>query len=161
MKKKISTYIILLGILLPILVLADDGRLKLDTDIITNSGKETFTNRIEAKYAPNLFLNRTQKVVEEKTLTTKELLEDAEQTVFKNEKSYSMYQLQTQVIQASLFQQYTIEENFSTSRGVNSGFRKTFSHILTGLFLLIMVLVGVFLGRKWHELRKNKADSRV
>lgn len=105
---------------------ADDGSLKLDTDIITNSVQETTTNRIEAKYAPNLFLNRTQKVIQEKTKTTKELLQGAEQIAFKDKKDYSIYKLKTQSqsIKSSLFHRYKIEENFSAVRVRNKSMKR-------------------------------------
>ena len=152
------TFVILF---LPMSYFADDGSLKLDTDIITNSVQETTTNRIEAKYAPNLFLNRTQKVIQEKTKTTKELLQGAEQIAFKDKKDYSIYQLKTQSIKSSLFHRYKIEENFSAVRVRNKSFEEVIGNLLTGLFLLAMVLLGTFLGRKWHGLRKNRTDNSV
>ena len=80
------------------LVYADDGSLKLDTDIITNSTQDTVKNRIESKYAPNLFLNRTQKVVDQRTQTTKELIHGAEQTIFTDGENHSIYRLETTVV---------------------------------------------------------------
>lgn len=63
MKKKAKLQILFICcLLLPQLVFADDGKLKLDTDIITNGTQENNNaNLIESKYAPNLFLNRTKK----------------------------------------------------------------------------------------------------
>ena len=110
MMKKIKKHLLILCIVFPVLVYADDGSLKLDTDIITNSTQETVKNRIESKYAPNLFLNRTQKVVDQRTQTTKELLQGAEQTIFTDSENHSIYRLETTVVKTSLFNQYTVEE---------------------------------------------------
>lgn len=110
MMKKIKKYLLILCIVFPVLVYADDGSLKLDTDIITNSTQETVKNRIESKYAPNLFLNRTQKVVDQRTQTTNELLQGAEKTIFTDSENHSIYRLETTVVKTSLFNKYTVEE---------------------------------------------------
>ena len=53
MMKKIKKYLLILCIVFPVLVYADDGSLKLDTDIITNSTQDTDQKiGIESKYAP-------------------------------------------------------------------------------------------------------------
>ena len=90
MKKKAKLQILFICcLLLPQLVFADDGKLKLDTDIITNGTQENNNaNLIESKYAPNLFLNRTKKAVDERNRTTKELLQEAEINIFKQRKVF-------------------------------------------------------------------------
>ena len=72
--------------------------------------KETVKNRIESKYAPNLFLNRTQKVVDQRTQTTNELIQGAEKTIFTQSENHSIYRLETTVVKTSLFNKYTVEE---------------------------------------------------
>lgn len=161
MMKKIKKHLLILCIVFPVLVYADDGSLKLDTDIITNSTQDTVKNRIESKYAPNLFLNRTQKVVDQRTQTTKELLQGAEQTIFTDSENHSIYRLETTVVKTSLFNQYTIEEKPSFKQSDYSIFKDWLGSVFTSFFLLFMVFLGIYLGRKWHGLRKNKVNSRV
>lgn len=161
MMKKIKKYLLILCIVFPVLVYADDGSLKLDTDIITNSTQETVKNRIESKYAPNLFLNRTQKVVYQRTQTTNELLQGAEKTIFTDRENHSIYRLETTVVKTSLFNQYTVEEKPSFKQSDYSIFKDWLGSVFTSFFLLFMVFFGVYLGRKWHGLRKNKVNSRV
>ena len=156
--KKIKKYLLILCIVFPVLVYADDGSLKLDTDIIT---QETVKNRIESKYAPNLFLNRTQKVVDQRTQTTNELLQGAEKTIFTDSENHSIYRLETTVVKTSLFNKYTVEEKPSFKKSDYSIFKDWLGSVFTSFFLLFMVFFGVYLGRKWHGLRKNKVNSRV
>ena len=161
MMKKIKKHLLILCIVFPVLVYADDGSLKLDTDIITNSTQDTVKNRIESKYAPNLFLNRTQKVVDQRTQTTNELLQGAENTIFTDSEKHSIYRLETTAVQTSLFNQYTVEEKPSFKQRDYSILKDWMGSVFTSVFLLFMVLLGVYLGRKWHGLRKNKVNSRV
>ena len=161
MMKKIKKYLLILCIVFPVIVYADDGSLKLDTDIITNSTQDTVKNRIESKYAPNLFLNRTQKVVDQRTPTTNELLQGAENTIFTDSEKHSIYRLETTAVQTSLFNQYTVEEKPSFKQRDYSILKDWMGSVFTSVFLLFMVLLGVYLGRKWHGLRKNKVNSRV
>ena len=161
MMKKIKKYLLILCIVFPVIVYADDGSLKLDTDIITNSTQDTVKNRIESKYAPNLFLNGTQRVVHQRTQTPNELLQGAENTIFTDSEKHSIYRLETTAVQTSLFNQYTVEEKPSFKQRDYSILKDWMGSVFTSVFLLFMVLLGVYLGRKWHGLRKNKVNSRV
>lgn len=164
MKKKVKLQVLLACclLLLPNLVTADDGKLRLDTDIITNGEQENSNaNLIESKYAPNLFLNRTKKVVDQKNQTTKELLQEAEITVFKEDKILSIYKLDTIQLEKSLFINYKLDEGFSATRLNERNFEKTILNVLTAIFLIFMTAAGIFLGRKWHELRKSRANNSI
>ena len=56
-------YILCLFLSTPV-VLAENGNLNLNTDSISNTKQKSAGNSIEELYAPNLFLNRTQEVVD-------------------------------------------------------------------------------------------------
>ena len=99
--------------------------------------------------------------MDQRTQTTKELLQGAEQTIFTGSENHSIYRLETSVLKTSLFNQYTVDEKPSFKRSDYSIFKDWMGSVFTSVFLLFMVLLGVYLGRKWHGLRKNKANSRV
>ena len=151
MKRKNKWFLMILICLFSTpVVFADDGELKLDTDIITK----------KSQYAPNLFLNRTSKVVEKKNETTTELLQVAEKKVFQS-KTSSIYKLNTKKLKQGLFFNYKIESTFSISNHIKDSRKEVVGKILTTVFLLSMVILGVFLGRKWHEIRKNQSNSKI
>ncbi|MDK8091935.1 type VII secretion protein EssA [Streptococcus intermedius] len=161
MKRKNKWFLMILICLFSTpVVFADDGELKLDTDIITNKSRKSFENNIESQYAPNLFLNRTSKVVEKKNETTTELLQVAEKKVFQS-KTSSIYKLNTKKLKQGLFFNYKIESTFSISNHIKDSRKEVVGKILTTVFLLSMVILGVFLGRKWHEIRKNQSNSKI
>ena len=163
MKKKAKLQILFICcLLLPQLVFADDGKLKLDTDIITNgTQKNNNANLIESQYAPNLFLNRTKKAVDERNRTTKELLQEAEINIFKQEKSFSIYGLDTLQLKKSLFTDYKLAEGFSVTKHNNKKIGKGIFNILIAIFLIFMTTAGIFLGRKWHGLRKSRDNNSI
>ena len=154
MKKKAKLQILFICcLLLPQLVFADDGKLKLDTN--------NNANLIESKYAPNLFLNRTKKAVDERNRTTKELLQEAEINIFKQEKSFSIYGLDTLQLKKSLFTDYKLAEGFSVTKHNNKKIGKGIFNILIAIFLIFMTTAGIFLGRKWHGLRKSRDNNSI
>lgn len=105
-------------------------------------------------------MNRTSKVVEKKNETTTELLQVAEKKVFQS-KTSSIYKLNTKKLKQGLFFNYKIESTFSISNHIKDSRKEVVGKILTTVFLLSMVILGVFLGRKWHEIRKNQSNSKI
>ena len=99
--------------------------------------------------------------MDQRTQTTNELLQGAEKTIFTDSENHSIYRLETTVVKTSLFNKYTVEEKPSFKKSDYSIFKDWLGSVFTSFFLLFMVFLGVYLGRKWHGLRKNKVNSRV
>ena len=64
-------------------------------------------------------------------------------------------------LKQGLFFNYKIESTFSISNHIKDSRKEVVGKILTTVFLLSMVILGVFLGRKWHEIRKNQSNSKI
>ena len=99
--------------------------------------------------------------MDERNRTTKELLQEAEINIFKQEKSFSIYGLDTLQLKKSLFTDYKLAEGFSVTKHNNKKIGKGIFNILIAIFLIFMTTAGIFLGRKWHGLRKSRDNNRI
>lgn len=137
-------------------VLAEDGNLNLNTDSIANTEQKSVGNSIEELYAPNLFLDRTQKVVDKEHQDEEEMLETAESRLFTSDNQQSnYYHLDTESIDEKQFVDYQVDESYTVASVENSQKKSYMNSIVVFCFFVLMTIFGVFLGRIRYGIRKH------
>ncbi|KFN88604.1 type VII secretion protein EssA [Streptococcus equinus] len=156
MKKGImGIYILCLFLSTPV-VLAENGNLNLNTDSISNTKQKSAGNSIEELYAPNLFLNRTQEVVDKEHQKEKKMLTTANHSVFKKDNKKTIYyRLDTEKVTSKQFVNYHVDESYKVAKENQSQKKSYLNSIAVFCFFILMTGLGIYLGRKRHGIRQH------
>lgn len=156
MKKGIMGIYILCLLLSTHIVFAENGNLNLNTDSISNTKQKSAGNSIEELYAPNLFLNRTQDVVDKEHQKEKKMLTTANHSVFKADgKKTTYYHLDTEKVAAKQFVNYHVDESYKVAKDDQAQKKSYLNSITVFCFFILMTGLGIFLGRKRHGIRQH------
>ena len=137
-------------------VFAENGNLNLNTDSISNTEQKSAGNSIEELYAPNLFLDRTQKVVDKELQDEEEMLTTAESQIFTdNNQQSDYYQLDTESIEAKQFADYQVDESYVVASADSSQKKSYMNSIAIFCFFVLMTVIGIYLGRIRHGIRQH------
>lgn len=135
----------------------DDYTFKLDTDIITNSEDSNRRNLIEEKYAPNLFLDRTNKFIDEKNNLSLKSYQGLKNNLFINFKDTSIYSLDTKSIRNNLFKNEEDLDYYAMNFIEEEKEDVKYFNIFQAFFLILMLIIGIILGRILNEKRKHRS----
>lgn len=137
-------------------VLAENGNLNLNTDSISNTKQKSAGNSIEELYAPNLFLNRTQEVVDKEHQKEKKMLTTANHSVFKKDNKKTIYyRLDTEKVTSKQFVNYHVDESYKVAKENQSQKKSYLNSIAVFCFFILMIGLGIYLGRKRHGIRQH------
>lgn len=130
-------------------VYAKDGELDLKTDSITQKKQRSQGNEIEHIYAPNLFMDRIEQEATKSKTDVQEMLKTANQANFSKKEVRSGDGLDLQVYRQALFQNYQVSDNIIVDTE-ESGVTMIWSILGAVLFIVAMILIGIYLGRIFH-----------
>lgn len=130
-------------------VYAKDGELDLKTDSITQKKQRSQGNEIEHIYAPNLFMDRIEQEATKSKTDAQEMLKIANQANFSKKEVRSGDGLDLQVYRQALFQNYQVSDNIIVDTE-ESGTTMIWSILGAVLFIVTMILIGIYLGRIFH-----------
>lgn len=130
-------------------VYAKDGELDLKTDSITQKKQRSQGNEIEHIYAPNLFMDRIEQEATKSKTDAQEMLKTANQANFSKKEVRSGDGLDLQVYRQALFQNYRVSDNIIVDTE-ESGVTIIWSILGAVLFIVAMILIGIYLGRIFH-----------
>lgn len=130
-------------------VYAKDGELDLKTDSITQKKQRSQGNEIEHIYAPNLFMDRIEQEATKSKTDAQEMLKTANQANFSKKEVRSGDGLDLQVYRQALFQNYRVSDNIIVDTE-ESGVTMIWSILGAVLFIVVMILIGIYLGRIFH-----------
>lgn len=130
-------------------VYAKDGELDLKTDSITQKKQRSQGNEIEHIYAPNLFMDRIEQEATKSKTDAQEMLKTANQANFSKKEVRSGDGLDLQVYRQALFQNYQVSDNIIVDTE-ESGVTMIWSILGAVLFIVAMILIGIYLGRIFH-----------
>ena len=155
--KKLFGILLLMFLFLENIVYAQDGELNMKTDSITQRKQHSSGNEIEHQYAPNLFIDRTEQQATKEKLDVKKLVASSNMINFNKNGVQNSNKDIMQVYQRVLFQNYTISDTIIVHK------EKSESINIWGrageiLFIVMMAVLGVHLGRKFHGIRIFKRD---
>ena len=130
-------------------VYAKDGELDLKTDSITQKKQRSQGNEIEHIYAPNLFMDRIEQEATKSKTEAQEMLKSANQANFSKKEVRSGDGLDLQVYRHALFQNYQVSDSIIVDTE-ESGATMIWSILGAVLFIVAMILIGIYLGRIFH-----------
>ena len=146
--KKLFGILLLMFLFLENIVYAQDGELNMKTDSITQRKQHSSGNEIE---------HRTEQQATKEKLDVKKLVASANMINFNKNGVQNSNKDIMQVYQRVLFQNYTISDTIIVHK------EKSESINIWGrageiLFIVMMAVLGVHLGRKFHGIRIFKRD---
>ena len=130
-------------------VYAKDGELDLKTDSITQKKQRSQGNEIEHIYAPNLFMDRIEQEATKSKTDAQEMLKTANQANFSKKEVRSGDGLDLQVYRHALFQNYQVSDSIIVDTD-DSARPMIFGGLGAVLFIVAMILIGIYLGRIFH-----------
>lgn len=158
--KKVSQLFLLLMLLFysGSTVHAKDGELELKTDSVTQKKQRSQGNEIEHMYAPNLFMDRIEQEATKNKTNAREIIKIANQSNFSKREVSSGDGVDTKAYRQTLFQNYQVADNIKVDRQ-ESGTTMIWSILGIVLFIVAMLLSGIYLGRIFHGGRLFKRND--
>ncbi|RSJ25168.1 hypothetical protein D8826_08855 [Streptococcus intermedius] len=155
--KKLFGILLLMFLFLENIVYAQDGELNMKTDSITQRRQHSSGNEIEHQYAPNLFIDRTEQQAAKERSDVKKLIVSANSINFNENGIQNRNKDTMQAYQQLLFQNYTVSDNIIVDKDKSEAVN-IWGRAGEILFIVMMAVLGVHLGRKFHGIRIFKRD---
>lgn len=150
--KKVSyaaLFLLLLSLLSTEKGVAEDGKLDMKTDSITQKKQRSQGNEIEHQYAPNLFLDKMEEQSDLSQESQATMLEAANGANFSRNSLQADDGMDTRGYQSQLFQNYAVSEKITIDTELPEAL-SWWKIVGILLFLLGMTAAGFYLGRSSH-----------
>ena len=137
---------------------AKEGALEFKTDSVTQKKQRSQGNEIEHIYAPNLFMDRIEQEATKSKTNAQEMIKTANQSNFRKKEIVSGDGLDTKAYRQALFKNYQVADNIKVDQS-ESETTMFWSIIGLVVFVAIMLLIGIYLGRIFHGGRLFKLNG--